>query len=296
MKKITALIIFIAFTIIFSFSLSFAKENENNKHKTLIAAKNNSGQIFMAKKDKDNNNGNKNGNNNGNNNNNNNKDKDKDKDKVIILKPKKPKKDKIIIIKDKPNPPTKVIVVAGSSPGSTPAEREKMMNWTVYGGLTSSILHLKSSGSSGGMTLDAGTRYGLGTSLGLFLNRHVEIELGYTYYANEAVFESSPSDKINVGSYPVYLNFVFHPRAWRLPHMYFGGGINYSFFSMHYTDGTYDYKPCSGLGFQIVNGIDTRFTRWEWGIMWTNGKTTPPGTDMDISLDGFYFKGGFKII
>ena len=214
--------------------------------------------------------------------------KPKDKDK-------KPKKDKVIIIKHK-GPKGKIIIVPGGGRGPDYPLERKAVNLTVYGGLTSSIAHAKPSGGEW-YTRDGGMRYGIGTSLGIFLNRHVEMELGYTYHANEAVVEPPwTGPKGNVCSYPLYLNFVFHPRTWRFAHMYFGGGINYSFWSFHAKDNSYVFSPSGGLGFQLVNGIDTRFTRWEWGIMWTNGSFSSSGLNYDISLDGFYFKGGYKII
>jgi|GEM_PF-1711648 len=214
----------------------------------------------------------------------------KDKEKVIIVKPKKPKKDKIIIIKDR-QPGGNVIIV--NNGGGGPVRKETDGNLIVYGALSSSTYHVREAGNTIALD-DAGTRFGLGISASLFFNRHLEMDMGYTFYANEGAVKPSPGTTINVCSYPVYLNFLFHPRAWRLPHMYFGGGINCAFFSLH-SNTSGDFNPTGGIGFQLVNGIDTPYTRWEWGVMWTNGSYSTGSNDYNISLDGFYFKGGFKI-
>jgi len=194
----------------------------------------------------------------------------------------------------------KVIIVKEKAGGPPPMIKKRLVNLTVYAGLTGTELQVDSDFFGGTKGADAGIRGGIGISFGRLVTRHLEIEGGYTHYLNEGMVRNELDTKeYYIGSHPLYLNFLFHPRAFKWAHFYFGGGVNHSFWSMHGEDNTgkdFTYYPHGTIGYQIVMGIDRPFSRWEWGYRWMYGSYEESGETFNLTNKGFYFKGGFHII
>lgn len=136
---------------------------------------------------------------------------------------------------------------------------------------------------------DIGTRAGIGISYRAPVRKSMIFDGGFIYYLTEGSYKNALGDTVNVSIIPAYANILLNPSGF----FFFGGGVNYSFWSVHGTSGEspFNYNFSGGLGFQILGGFELGSFRTEIGYIIQNASYR----STDIRSEGFFVNSGLKI-